>query len=615
MLMDIVGVFYQMSGKMTNNNSYSNLQFDNIVTPSEYAKIARGIDSKNLQKKIKVCYLASYTAEILNPYIVVELARKNFNSSLYFAPFNQFEQEIHNSKSGLHSFNPDVVIFHNRIEDNYQDLLVRFSSYSKEMLDHEADNIIKRQKILLEGLRLNSDAKIIVINFGDILISNNYISSSPIIQSQNAFLQKLNNSLFDLCNQISSCFVISYQQIFNDIGLQNSVDPKLFYMARIPFNSNAQIAFGKVISRTISAIYNIPAKCLVLDLDNTLWGGVIGEDGIAGISLSDEYPGNVYKDFQRTLLGLRDQGTLLSVASKNNIDDALEVFEKHSDCLIKVSDFSAIQIHWKDKASSIKKIAEELNIGLDSLVFFDDNPVERDWVRKQLPEVKVVEVPKNPMNYSKSLIESTFFDSLTITNEDRFRADIYYQEKQRKSNLENSVSVDDFLKDLKMSIQIGILDDITLSRVIQLINKTNQFNLTTKRYSLEDVNKIVLNGGKVFWVRASDRFGDNGIIGVSILLNTEPKAWFIDSLLLSCRIIGRKIESAFLSEIVKILKSENADYIYGHYIPTKKNAIVKDFYKNHDFQLSNKNEKIWKFNINDNFLVTPNYIKVSINND
>jgi FkbH-like protein len=586
-----------------------------INTPSDYARVSREIERSDSLNKINISFLSSYTSEVLNPYIVVELAKNGYKGSLYYAPFNQFEQEIHNPDSGLYLFDPGVVVIHSRIEDTHQNLMMRFAKYSDDELQEISEDIINRHQKMLDGLRSKSDAKIIVINFGNAQMTEEYFTSSPVIQSQQAYLQKLNNSLLELSKKITSCYVINYQQLFDHTGLNNCIDPKLFYMARIPFNSIAQIAFGKIISRTISAMFSSPAKCIVLDLDNTLWGGVIGEDGISGIQLSDEYPGNIFKTFQRAILGLRDQGILLSIASKNNIDDVLEVFEKHTDCLLKKSDFSSMQIHWENKASSIEKISEELNIGLDSIVFFDDNPVERDWVRKQLPNVKVIEVPKNSMDYLKALNESTFFDRLTVTNEDRARADIYQQEQQRKSDLSNSVSVDDFLKDLKVTVKIGFSDDLTITRIEQLLNKTNQFNLTTKRHSSADVIKIIRDGGKVLWLSAADRYGDNGIVGVAILVEIKHRVWLIDSMLLSCRVIGRKIETVFLAEIIEILRGYNADVVYGQYLPTKKNNIVSDFYNQHSFQLTDKKNNFWKFNLNESYIIKPNYIEVSIKND
>ena len=587
-------------------------QVENIITPSDYARASNEIETLQELNKLNVSFLTSYTAEVVKPYMVVELARKGYKGNLYFAPFNQFEQEILNPDSGLYLSEPDVVVLHVRTEDTHQDLITRFAKYSDDELNGLADDIIQRHKIMLEGLRSKSDVKIIVINFGNAQMTEECFTSSPVAQSQRAYLQQLNNSLLELCNKITSCYVVDYQQLFNSVGLNNCIDPKFFYMARIPFNSNAQIIFGKVISRTIAATYDPPAKCIVLDLDNTLWGGVIGEDGISGIQLSDEYPGNVFKDFQRAVLGLRDQGVLLSIASKNNLDDVLEVFEKHTDCLLKISDFSSIQIHWEDKASSIEKISEELNIGLDSIVFFDDNPVERDWVQKQLPTVKVIDVPENSMDYLKALNESTFFDRLTVTKEDKARADIYQHEQQRKRNLNNSVTVDDFLKDLKVRVTIGFANDITITRIEQLLNKTNQFNLTTKRHSSADLTKIIRDGGMVLWLSAADRYGDNGIVGVAILVEIQQSGWLIDSLLLSCRVIGRKIETVFLAEIVEILRGNNANVLYGQYFPTIKNSIVSDFYNHHGFKLTDKEHNFWKFNLNESYITKPNYIEVNI---
>lgn len=611
--MDIDGEFFQTSGRMS-KDTLDKLTTTIINTPSDYARAAREIEKSVSLKKINICFLSSYTSEVLNPYIIVELAKNGYKGSLYYAPFNQFEQEIYNPDSGLYLFDPDVVVIHSRIEDSHENLMMRFAKYSDDELQEISEDIINRHKKMLDGLRNKSDAKIIVINFGNAQMTEDCFTSSPVIQSQQTYLQNLNRSLLELSNKLTSCYVIDYQQLFDHIGLNNCIDPKLFYMARIPFNSIAQIAFGKIISRTIFAMYSSPAKCIVLDLDNTLWGGVIGEDGISGIQLSDEYPGNVFKMFQRAILGLRDQGVLLAIASKNNINDVFDVFDKHTDCLLKKSDFSSIQIHWENKASSIETISQELNISLDSIVFFDDSPFERDWVRKQLPSVKVIEVPKNPMNYLKALNESKFFDRLIVTNEDRVRADIYQQEQQRKNALNNSVSIDDFLRDLKVVVKIGNSDDVTITRIEQLLSKTNQFNLTTKRHSSADLIKIIRDGGKVLWLSSADRYGDNGIVGVAILVETKHRTWFIDSMLLSCRVIGRKIETVLLAEIVEILRGENAEELYGHYIPTKKNQIVSNFYKQHNFQSTDKENNFWKFNLKESNIIKPNYIEI-VRND
>jgi len=381
-------------------------------------------------------------------------------------------------------------------------------------------------------------------------------------------------------------------------------------LARIPFGVKAQIEIGKVIARTIAAIYTTPCKCLVLDLDNTLWGGVLGEDGIAGIKLSDDYPGNVYKSFQRTILGLRDQGVLLAIASKNNINDALDVMEKHTDCLIKKKHISSIQINWKDKATNLYKIARELNIGLNSIAFFDDNPVEREWIIEQVPDVRVINVPENPMFYSRALLNSRLFDKVNMTSEDTSRAEMYKHEKRRSEFHIKSKSVDDFLRGLKMSAKIGLVEDITLSRVEQLINKTNQYNLTCRRYTAEEIKDIISSGGVAIWISVKDKFGDSGIVGTAIAKKQNNNEWIIDTFLLSCRVIGRKLESILLYYLCKLVKGKKGVILYGEYIPTSKNNLINDFFIKFNFNEVINKENYWSCNLRETNISPSDFINV-----
>jgi len=582
-----------------------------IRTPSDYAREARAIYERGNLPELKIVFLSSYTSEILKSYMTVELAKRGYLCIQYFAPFNQFEQEIYNLDSGTNQFNPDFIVIHMRIDDIQRDLIHRCARYSEDELTKIREDILLRYKSILEGIRSRGNAKILVFNFADDRMKSEYFTSSPVIKIFQDFLQKLNNELYEICDKIASCYFIDYQQIILNTGLSNWEDLKLYYMARIPFNSNAQIRIARTLSRTIAAIDTPPIKCIVLDLDNTLWGGVVGEDGISGIQLGNDYPGNTFKEFQYALLGLRDQGVLLAIASKNNMIDVVEVFEKHTDCPLNIDDFSAVQVHWEDKATSINKIVKELNIGLDSIVFFDDNPVERDWVKSQLPDVKVIDAPKNPMGYINSLLDSSYFDRFSLTREDKERSDQYKRQEQRKKLYNSSNTVDDFLKDLKMKVTIGYVDDLTIGRVEQLVNKTNQFNLTTKRYTRADIDKFVDNQGIVLWLRVEDRYGDNGIVGVAIIENILADEWIINTFLLSCRVIGRKIETVFISEIVAMAKNNNAKVISGQYIPTKKNNLVSTYYEQHGFALVDRKKGIWKFNLDSN-IKAPEYIEVVI---
>ena len=569
-----------------------------IETPANYAKTLLDISSvKSQLSSINIAFLSSYTSEILNPYISVELAKKGYFSNNYFAPFNQFEQEVLNQGSDLYNKNPDVVIVHNMIEDMYPDLVVNFAKYNKTELESIARQITERHKTILKSLRERTKADIVVVNFSAINIDDVGSVYSVIKQQKNQYIQDINQKLLSLCNKLNSCYSIDYMDMVYKVGVQEWVDRKLYLMARIPFTGQGQIEFGRILAETIYSIKNQPYKCLVLDLDNTLWGGVIGEDGMSGIQISEYYPGNVFKHFQRTVLNLRNQGVLLAIASKNNLNDAMEVFQEHSDCLLKESDFSAIEINWDDKATNIQKIAKKLNIGLDSIVFFDDNPVERQWVSGKLPQVKVIDVPEDVMLYGKTLYDSNCFNFLTMTEEDKSKTEMIQRNQQRAELSESSKDIDSFLTSLRMVVSVGISDSVTVDRIAQLTKKTNQFNLTTKRYSTAEINKFIELGDIVLYLSVEDCFGEHGISGVAIVKKSGECDWIIDTFLLSCRIIGKKIESVFLNEIIDIIKSKKASKLYGQYIGSKKNHLTKDFYKKHDFDLSDKENGIWEYDL------------------
>lgn len=569
-----------------------------IETPASYAK--NFLEVKRLAhqlKSINIAFLSSYTSEVLNPYIAVELSRYGYFTKNYFAPFNQFEQEILNQESNLYGKNPDVVIIHNMMEDMYPDMVSNFSKYSNSKLDIIACQVINRYKAILETLRGNIKASIIIVNFSMLNSDEESSIYSTIKQRKVQYIHKINQELLLLCNGISDCYTINYISVVLKLGLKEWIDRKLYLMARIPFSGQGQMEFGKVLAKTVYSIDNHPCKCLVLDLDNTLWGGVIGEDGIGGIEISENYPGNVFKDFQRAILNLRNQGVLLAIASKNNFDDAIKVFRKHPDCLIKESDFVAMEINWNDKATNIQKIAAELNIGLDSVVFFDDNPTERQWVSDKLPSVKVIDTPDSPMMYTQALHECNYFNFFSTTVEDKGRNEMIHQSQKRENLGANSKDLDDFLMSLDMTVSIKLSNQDALERVSQLTNKTNQFNLTTKRYSTTEINNFIELGHLVLHLSVEDCFGSYGISGVAIIKQQDKFSWKIDTFLLSCRIIGKKIESVFLSEIINFVKDKGASVLLGQYIDSKKNSLTVDFYKNHNFLLLDNDSNTWKYDL------------------
>jgi FkbH-like protein len=331
-------------------------------------------------------------------------------------------------------------------------------------------------------------------------------------------------------------------------------------------------------------------KALLIDLDDTIWGGVIGEDGLDGISLGAEYPGNAYLEVQRAILDLHRRGIILAICSKNNPEDALEVFKRHPAMLLRLDHFAATRINWKSKAENIKEIASELNIGIDALAFLDDNPHEREEVRMRLPEVHVIDLPSSPVLFAGALRSTTVFERLSLSQEDRDRGTHYLAERRRAQLQKQAGTLEDYYRSLEMVVEIGPVTSRTIARVAQLTQKTNQFNLTTRRYSEQEIGSKAADARcRVYAVSAADRFGDYGLIGVAIT-SRSGDVCEIDSFLLSCRIIGRSVETALLSYVARQAASEGMRRLRGWYLPTRKNAPAKNFYHEHGFEMITQSE-------------------------
>ena len=322
-------------------------------------------------------------------------------------------------------------------------------------------------------------------------------------------------------------------------------------------------------------------KCLVLDLDNTLWGGVLGEDGIDGIKLGGDYPGKAYSYWQRSLLQLSRQGVILAICSKNNEADVLEAWEKNPAMLLKREHFSAMRVNWNDKATNMRELAAELNIGLDSMVFLDDNPTERELIKQLMPEVVVPEFPDKPyqlMPFFKELVES-YFRIYAVTDEDRRKTEQYHANARRNAEQSRFADLETYLYSLDMALDVIPADVHNLPRIAQMTQKTNQFNLTTRRYSEADVQLRLDDGWRIYCMSVSDRFGDNGITGTIFLEPVDDVTVSIDTLLLSCRILGKGIEEAFFKTVLNLLRLDGYRKVIAVYLPTAKNSQTADFYE------------------------------------
>jgi FkbH-like protein len=362
---------------------------------------------------------------------------------------------------------------------------------------------------------------------------------------------------------------------------------KFYFTAQIIINPKISKQFIEWFARKIQNIDLIRKKCLILDCDNTLWGGVVGEDGTHGIKIGVDYPGNCFKSFQNLLIELSQKGIILAICSKNNLEDIKDVWENNSNNLIDDKVVSAYRINWQDKASNIKSISEELNIGTDSIVFFDDNPIERGLVKDLLPEVVVPEFPEKPyelVSFFWTNFEK-YFSTYELTNEDLKKSEQYKENYFRNESKKIYNNIDDYLSSLDIQIDIICANESHLTRISQMTQKTNQFNLTTKRYSEDQLKDLIRNGAKVFCANVRDRFGDNGITVSAIITKGEDENLYLDSYLLSCRILGREIEKVVLLKILSIINPENKLLVNASFFPTSKNSLAANFLENIGFKL------------------------------
>lgn len=393
-------------------------------------------------------------------------------------------------------------------------------------------------------------------------------------------IAEFNQKAIDLSHQRPNVKVVDFSEFTSRYSIDQLINWKFYFISQSLPNPKLAKDFKEWWTRIEHELALKRKKCLVLDLDNTLWGGVLGEDGISGIKIGGDYPGKAFLYWQESLLELSHYGVILAICSKNNEADVLEVWERNPFIILKKEHFAAWRINWQDKATNIQELANELNIGLDSMVFVDDNPTERELVRQLLPMVTVPEFPERPyelMPFFKSLVDS-YFRVYSVTSEDIKKTEQYKQNAQRRSAQASFANLEDYLKSLDMHLRIMPADEFNLPRLAQMTQKTNQFNLTTRRYAENDLRQMLANGCQIFCVSVSDRFGDNGITGEIILRPTDNCAMEIDSLLLSCRILGKGIETAFVNTILNKLAADGITTVTASYIKTAKNTQVEDFY-------------------------------------
>lgn len=398
-------------------------------------------------------------------------------------------------------------------------------------------------------------------------------------------ISSYNEALFSLAGEHANLKVIDLSDFCHRYPSIELIDWRFFFMSQMALSPKLAKDFKVWLAHKLEGVALKRKKCIVLDLDNTLWGGVLGEEGPEGIQIGGDYPGKAFLLFQKALIRLGESGVILAVCSKNNEQDVLDVWEKNPFLALKREHFATWRINWTDKATNIREMAEELNLGMDSFVFVDDNPVEREFVKQQLPMVEVPEFPEHPYDlpvFFKRLVDD-YFKMYSFTDEDRQKTRQYKARAMRLQEQRGFSDLKEFLRGLDIQMIIEQANEFNIQRIAQLTQKTNQFNLTTRRYTDANIRKFLKEGWRIWCLSTADKYGDEGITGCAMVNGEE-----IDTLLLSCRVLGKVIEHAFLKTVLSQLKAEGVRAVSASYYPTLKNKQVSDFYEKNGFSISSE---------------------------
>ncbi|OEE67816.1 FkbH like protein [Enterovibrio norvegicus FF-33] len=551
-------------------------------------KLRRTLKASLTAPPLRVAILGgSTTSEVAN-YIELFLLNRGVNVEIYQSDYNQFYQEALFDNDALDAFNPQVIYLHTSSVN-----LTRWPVPT----DLDADVSVKIADTfddfhsVWQALHVKYQATIIQNNF-ELPFSRplGNIDASA-VTGKTRFTNALNARFAEYAEQDGNFILHDLNYLSAWFGLERWFNKTQWFAYKYAMSSDAFPELGHSVANQILAVVGLSKKAIVCDLDNTLWGGVIGDDGLKGIQIGHESAeAEAYTELQQYLKALHQRGVLLTVCSKNDIENAKQGFS-HPDSILTLSDFSEFKANWENKDQNIEQIAESLNIGLDSLVFLDDNASERALVASNLSSVAVPNIGQDVTQYITALDKAGWFELVSLNPEDVTRAAMYAHNQERQQLQCEFENYDDYLRSLDMHAMIAPFDELALPRITQLTNKTNQFNLTTQRYSAQEMTSVMHSPRHLsLYGRLRDKFGDNGI--VSVIVGAEQESTLtIDLWLMSCRVFKRKMEQAMFAELVRHAKARNLQRLVGRYVPSKKNGLVSDHYASLGFQRLSESEE------------------------
>jgi FkbH-like protein len=533
--------------------------------------------------KLNIVILRNIVLEPFDVYLKYQASKINHHLEIKMGEYDNILREVVEGTL-IKDENINAILIFVKLETLSPSICNSFCSLSQENLNSEIERIQNFITLVINSIRSHSKSMIIWHGFENLNWPSYGVIDHQLPNGQSGVINNLNDYLCKAMSQIQDAFFIDLNKCLLNLGIKQYYDLRYWSIAKAPYRREALSFIANEEFKFIKAKNGLNKKCLILDCDNVLWGGIIGEDGIDGIIISNSHPGSSFIEFQQEVVNLYNRGVIIALCSKNNEKDVWEVFEKHPSMILNKDHITISRINWNDKASSIQEIASELNIGLDSIVFMDDSDFEIDSVRKCLPMIESIQLHQKKALEHKNILSSCgLFDSLYTTEEDKKRSKMYLDDNKRKKIFEKSLSMNDYYMLLEMIPEIKFLDKISIPRVAQIMQKTNQFNLTTKRYNAEEISQLgESKSSDVLYLCLKDKFGDSGLVGVCILKYDFP-IMNIDSFLLSCRVLGKKVEEVFLNQVILLAKKNRCERIIAKYIPTKKNIQTENFYSSNGF--------------------------------
>jgi FkbH-like protein len=537
-------------------------------------------------EKVKLAILGDTATQFLTKSIKGFGYYKKIDLEIFEADYNQIETQIMDSGSELYSFSPQYVLIYMSSEKIYEAFCKTKIEARYSFADHYFQNI----RNYWDMVEHTHKCRILQFNFVEIydMTFGNFGC-----KTQNSFiyqLRKLNLLLMDGAREQSNVYLLDLCALQNLYGRRALFDEKFYYSAKMALSTSILPYVAKQVIDVLEALKGKIKKCVVLDLDNTLWGGVIGDDGINNIEIGELGAGRAFSDLQRWMKQLKERGILLTVCSKNNENTAKEPFEKHPDMILHLDDITMFVANWNDKANNIRNIQQTLNIGMDSLVFIDDNPFERKMVKTMIPEINVPDLPDDPALYVSFLKEQNLFETASYSEEDLTRTKQYQAEIGRISLKESFVSIDDYLMGLEMKAVVKPFDEFHFPRIAQLTQRSNQFNLRTIRYTEKEIEDIAKSDSYITrYFTLQDKYGSHGLVSAVILEKRDNGILFVNTWLMSCRVLKRGMEEFIVNDMLKVATKSGFSKVIGKYIPTQKNTMVESIYEKLGFTQLEKN--------------------------